>query len=41
MEQFDTPVYKIASASLTDDHLLRHIRKTGKPVDRLHRHEHL
>jgi len=32
MEQFDTPVYKIASASLTDDNLLRHIRKTGKPV---------
>jgi N-acetylneuraminate synthase len=32
MEQFDLPVYKIASASLTDDHLLRHIRKTGKPV---------
>jgi N-acetylneuraminate synthase len=32
MEQFNIPVYKIASASLTDDHLLRHIRKTGKPV---------
>jgi N-acetylneuraminate synthase len=32
LEQFDTPVYKIASASLTDDNLLRHIRKTGKPV---------
>jgi N-acetylneuraminate synthase len=32
LEQFNTPVYKIASASLTDDHLLRHIRKTGKPV---------
>jgi N-acetylneuraminate synthase len=32
MEQFDTPVYKIASASLTDDNLLKHIRKTGKPV---------
>lgn len=32
MEQFDTPVYKIASASLTDDNLLRHIRRTGKPV---------
>ena len=32
MEQFGTPVYKIASASLTDDKLLRHIRKTGKPV---------
>jgi len=32
LEKFDTPVYKIASASLTDDQLLRHIRKTGKPV---------
>ena len=32
MEEFDTPVYKIASASLTDDNLLRHVRSTGKPV---------
>jgi N-acetylneuraminate synthase len=32
LEQFHPPVYKIASASLTDDNLLRHIRKTGKPV---------
>ena len=32
LEQFATPVYKIASASLTDDGLLRHIRKTGKPI---------
>jgi N-acetylneuraminate synthase len=32
IEEFDVPVYKIASASLTDDHLLRHVRKTGKPV---------
>jgi N-acetylneuraminate synthase len=32
MEQFDTPVYKIASASLTDDNLLRYVRKTGKPI---------
>ena len=32
LEQFAVPVYKIASASLTDDNLLRHIRKTGKPV---------
>jgi N-acetylneuraminate synthase len=32
MEQFDTPVYKIASASLTDDKLLKHVRKTGKPI---------
>jgi N-acetylneuraminate synthase len=32
MEKFDCPVYKIASASLTDDNLLKHVRKTGKPV---------
>ena len=32
MEDFDTPVYKIASASLTDDALLKHVRQTGKPV---------
>ena len=31
-QMFNPPVYKIASASLTDDHLHRHIRKTGKPV---------
>ena len=32
VEQFNPPVYKIASASLTDDSLLRHVRKTSKPV---------
>jgi N-acetylneuraminate synthase len=32
MEQFNPPVYKIASASLTDDELLRHHRSTGKPL---------
>jgi len=32
MEGFDPPCYKIASASLTDDNLLRHTRATGKPV---------
>jgi N-acetylneuraminate synthase len=32
MEGFDTPAYKIPSASLTDLELLRHARKTGKPV---------
>jgi N-acetylneuraminate synthase len=32
LEPFYLPVYKIASASLTDDNLLRYIRKTGKPV---------
>lgn len=30
--QFDVPCYKIASASLTDDHLLVHTRGTGKPI---------
>jgi N-acetylneuraminate synthase len=32
LEQFDVPVHKIASASLTDDNLLRHIRRTGRPI---------
>lgn len=32
MERFDTPVYKVASASLTDAGLLRKKRSTGKPV---------
>jgi len=32
LEQFRLPVYKIASASLTDDKLLRYIRRTGKPI---------
>lgn len=32
VEKFNPPVYKIASASLTDDHLLQHVRQTGKPV---------
>ena len=32
LEGFNVPVYKIASASLTDDHLLRYIRNTGKPI---------
>jgi N-acetylneuraminate synthase len=32
MEQFDPPCYKIASASLTDDGLLRHHRRTRKPL---------
>jgi N-acetylneuraminate synthase len=32
LEQFNPPVHKIASPSLTDDNLLRHIRKTGKPI---------
>jgi len=32
MGKFDTPAYKIPSASLTDHNLLKHVRKTGKPV---------
>ena len=32
MEQFDTPAYKLPSASLTDHGLLRHVRATGRPV---------
>lgn len=31
-EQFKPPCYKIASASLTDDNLLKHHRKTGRPL---------
>jgi N-acetylneuraminate synthase len=30
--RFDPPCYKIASASLTDDNLLRHHRTLGKPI---------
>lgn len=29
---FDVPCFKIASASLTDDNLLRHTRSKGKPI---------
>jgi len=32
MEQFDTPAYKIPSASLTDHDLIRRARATGKPL---------
>ena len=32
MEAFAPPCYKIASASLTDDELLRHHRKTHRPI---------
>jgi len=32
IEQFHVPCYKIASASLTDDTLLKHTRATGKPI---------
>lgn len=32
LQGFDTPAFKIASACLTDDELLRAVRATGKPV---------
>ena len=32
MEKFDTPAYKIPSASLTDFNLIRRARSTGKPL---------
>jgi N-acetylneuraminate synthase len=32
INRFNIPCYKIASASLTDDNLLRHTRSTGKPI---------
>lgn len=32
LEEFDTPCYKIASASLTDDGLLKHIKSKNKPI---------
>lgn len=32
LEKFNVPCYKIASASLTDDELLRHVKSKGKPV---------
>jgi N-acetylneuraminate synthase len=32
MEEFQTPAYKIPSASLTDSDLLKYVGRTGKPV---------
>jgi len=32
IEGFDPPCYKVASASLTDDGLLHHIRSKGRPI---------
>jgi N-acetylneuraminate synthase len=32
IDRFDAPCFKIASASLTDDNLLRHTRAKGKPI---------
>ena len=32
LETFDPPCHKVASASLTDDELLRHLAGTGRPI---------
>lgn len=32
MEQFDTPIYKVASATLTDLALLKKLKETGRPL---------
>ncbi len=32
IDQFNIPCYKIASASLTDDNLLKHTKSKGKPI---------
>ena len=32
MDQFDIPCYKIASACLTDDNLLKYTKSKGKPI---------
>ena len=32
LEQFETPAYKVPSASLTDINLLKHVRQSGKPI---------
>ncbi len=32
MEKFETPAYKVPSASLTDHTLLKYVRQTGKPI---------
>lgn len=32
IDKFDVPCYKIASASLTDDNLLKYIKSKGKPI---------
>lgn len=32
IEKFDPPCYKISSASLTDDNLLKHTKSKGKPI---------
>ena len=32
IEQFNPPCYKIASATLTDDNLLKYTKSKGKPI---------
>ena len=32
LEQFEPPAYKIASASITDDDLIRRVRSKGRPI---------
>jgi N-acetylneuraminate synthase len=32
ISRFDVPCFKIASATLTDDHLMQHTRAAGKPI---------
>lgn len=32
IDKFDVPCYKVASASLTDDELMRHTRSKGRPI---------
>jgi len=32
IDKFDVPCFKVASASLTDDKLLKHIKSKGKPI---------
>jgi N-acetylneuraminate synthase len=32
LEKYDMPCYKLASASITDDELLKHIRSKGRPI---------
>ena len=40
LEQFDVPAHKVASASLTDDELLRRLRATGRTDHPVHRDVH-
>ena len=40
VEQFDTPAYKVPSASLTDHNLLKRVRQTGRARHPFDRHVH-